>query len=530
MSLFSPSLQPALDSNGNPIAGAKWYFYLSGTSTPTAVYSASNLTGSLGSTVTADASGRFVPIYFDDTISYRAVLKDALGVTITGPDPAYVIPTTSSIISVKDAPFSAKGDATTDDTAAIQAAINYCITNRIGVLYFPAPLPGDFYKITSPLTVTGATAPLRLMGASTAWTTIIGVGILAGQYIIDFNCSAADNIENISVHNLTLRSLDGVPNGLHLKNVSYADIRGVRFYGLVDGIINEGTRCFTHNYELIQGTSISGRTVAFASGFNGGGQFVFNGCTFVGNIGLQVPTTAALDNLSFVGCNWESCVTRALRIQGTVAGLSIVGSRTERGLSSDFEFRPFGAAEYIGGLNIAGNSFSASDSSASDRILIGGDSGKIRGFSITANVVTHGSDTFGGKLVNLNGDGESGLVAGNFIRGTTGTSAGVINASRAGVVVISNENLSGKLTNYSGLTTTATWDPASVANAAQTTTTVTLTGANVGDPVSVRFSLDLQGLILTAYVSSANTVTVVLANLTGGAINLGSGTLTVAAR
>lgn len=76
---------------------------------------------------------------------------------------------------------------------------------------------------------------------------------------------------------------------------------------------------------------------------------------------------------------------------------------------------------------------------------------------------------------------------------------------------------------YSG---TATWDPGSVNAGAQTTTTVTVTGASLGDAALASFSLDLQGMQLTGYVSAANTVTVVLQNGTAGAIDLSSGTLT----
>lgn len=75
--------------------------------------------------------------------------------------------------------------------------------------------------------------------------------------------------------------------------------------------------------------------------------------------------------------------------------------------------------------------------------------------------------------------------------------------------------------------TTAAVDFPSVAAGAQTTTTVTLTGAALGDMVLLSFSLDLQGMQLTGYVSAANTVTVVLRNGTAGALDLASGTLTV---
>ena len=77
------------------------------------------------------------------------------------------------------------------------------------------------------------------------------------------------------------------------------------------------------------------------------------------------------------------------------------------------------------------------------------------------------------------------------------------------------------------LSATATWNPASVASGAQATTTVTVTGAALGDHAIASFSLDLAGAVLNAYVSAANTVTVVLSNMTAGAIDLASGTLSV---
>jgi len=75
--------------------------------------------------------------------------------------------------------------------------------------------------------------------------------------------------------------------------------------------------------------------------------------------------------------------------------------------------------------------------------------------------------------------------------------------------------------------TTSAWDPGSVANGAKVSTTVTITGAALGDHTSISFSLDLQELTLTSYVSAANTVEVVLGNLTGDAVDLGSGNLSV---
>jgi len=79
---------PALDQNGNPYSGAKWYFYKSGTMTPLAVYADAALTVSLGSVVTADSAGRFVPIYLDLKNAYRSILQSADGsATLSDIDP-----------------------------------------------------------------------------------------------------------------------------------------------------------------------------------------------------------------------------------------------------------------------------------------------------------------------------------------------------------------------------------------------------------------------------------------------------------
>lgn len=76
---------------------------------------------------------------------------------------------------------------------------------------------------------------------------------------------------------------------------------------------------------------------------------------------------------------------------------------------------------------------------------------------------------------------------------------------------------------------TATYNPASLATGVGATTTITVKNAILGDFVMVSFSLDLQGILLTAYVSAAGIVSVRFQNQTGGTIDLGSGTLSVIA-
>jgi hypothetical protein len=122
MALFIPPI-PALDNNGNPIDGAEWRFFRSGTSTPAAVYSDSDLGTSLGSAVQAGTGGRFPAIYLDPDTTYRARLYDGAGSPITNGDFDPYNSDGGGTNYVTFEQFGAVGDGVTDDYAAITAAI-----------------------------------------------------------------------------------------------------------------------------------------------------------------------------------------------------------------------------------------------------------------------------------------------------------------------------------------------------------------------------------------------------------------------
>lgn len=77
------------------------------------------------------------------------------------------------------------------------------------------------------------------------------------------------------------------------------------------------------------------------------------------------------------------------------------------------------------------------------------------------------------------------------------------------------------------LSLTQAYDPANVATLSQITTTAAVAGAALGDFVLASFDLDLQAMQMTAYVSSANTVTVVIRNNSLADINLAAGNLRI---
>jgi polygalacturonase len=126
------------------------------------------------------------------------------------------------IINVKD--FGAVGDGVADDTAAIQAAINAASSSKTGKeVIFPSANTSQFYKITSPLTVTGI---IRLRGESVQGALILAVGLSAGQYILDCT-NPVPTSYFLGIENLTLRSNNAAPNGIKLKDYSYLDLRNV---------------------------------------------------------------------------------------------------------------------------------------------------------------------------------------------------------------------------------------------------------------------------------------------------------------
>ena len=72
-----------------------------------------------------------------------------------------------------------------------------------------------------------------------------------------------------------------------------------------------------------------------------------------------------------------------------------------------------------------------------------------------------------------------------------------------------------------------TWDPGSIADGDEEAKEVAIEGAELTDYAFASFSLDVEDLQLSADVTAQDVVTCVLSNNTGGAIDLGSGTLHV---
>ena len=83
------------------------------------------------------------------------------------------------------------------------------------------------------------------------------------------------------------------------------------------------------------------------------------------------------------------------------------------------------------------------------------------------------------------------------------------------------------MSRLSGFGAEVTWNPASTLDGNEDAVAVTVPGAKLGDFAFASFSVDVADMVLDANVTAADTVTVVVANNTGGTIDLASGTLRV---
>ena len=77
-------------------------------------------------------------------------------------------------------------------------------------------------------------------------------------------------------------------------------------------------------------------------------------------------------------------------------------------------------------------------------------------------------------------------------------------------------------------TVATTWNPASIADGNEVALDVTVAGAKLGDLAFATIDVDISDLQLDAQVTAADTVSAVLSNSTGGAVDLGSTTLRIA--
>jgi hypothetical protein len=124
----------AVDASGAPMAGAQLQFYLTGTTTPAAVYSSAALSTPLSNPVAADSGGLFAPMWLDPTVTYRVQLLTAAGALVQDIDPVAesVVEATQAQVNAGSATGVFVSPAKLAAWGGIASALGYTPLNKAG--------------------------------------------------------------------------------------------------------------------------------------------------------------------------------------------------------------------------------------------------------------------------------------------------------------------------------------------------------------------------------------------------------------
>ena len=459
--------------------------------------------------------------------------------------------------------YGAVGDGTTDDRDAIQLAYTAASAASGGTVYWPRS--SGAYIIGSQInvganTVTefqpGATAKMK--PAVTAFNVFVSGGVSGvGYRNVSLDCNKANTtspgapvtgavgiyhaptsgnstgnfVENCTVINAygpacRFQGHNGQtdPANLNPGEISYRDntfkdsMYGILMVNATGGVISgnyvDGATIDGIQVNLCRGIRVSGNLVEDSAGHGIVSQYI-DGCTYMGN----TIRRSGLTGFTMGGGSASNSVNR---------NFTVVGNVSENNTLLGFTCAPTipsgtletVKASYSG--NVSRNNgihgfyfqcsryFTFTGNHAYDN-AVSGIAVQAKNFTIKGNTF-HDNAAYG---INVQADGATTPAGGDCdIDGNTFASNGT-----------GNLGISSSAANVSGATGSKTFDWASIANGAEATTTVTVNGASLGMTASATMSVSLAGMKMSAYVSSANTVTVVMRNDTGGPVDLASGTL-----
>lgn len=473
---------------------------------------------------------------------------------------------TSVALSVRD--YGAVGDGVTDDTVAIQAAFDAAKTAKRPVL-FPAPVSGQFYKLTAAISVSRRGQVIR---GENAWYCIVKQTTAAEHAftIVDDADSGGTNTasnQHVIFENLRILGLGaGTATGYGVNGAGDGDwfvMRNCTVQGFARGVFLDGWAqvlfdttvlhfngicCYTAKVDSAANTISwlnSGCAHASTIGWlheGGGGCAVTGGDWVEQPLAMQLGTgTGTGAQVTIQGANFEAVTGSGTEFIQVKAGtrLTAIGCQAQLvdGVDADF-INVTGGAVHVIDCILSGMTTGTAGkvlvrkAASTDVATVLGSSATNLGTTAVARAVGDPSTLYAHAQFPQRADNAIPTAAeiyrGLMLQGMGRDATSVQDTlswygrdRRSGSDVFLRFELSGRLPSVS-----ATWDPASVASGAATTTTITVTGAVLGDLAIASFSIALPaGVVISAAVTATDTVTVTLANLSGSAQDLASGTV-----
>lgn len=525
MAALSPNFDPQFDDGGAPAAGYLLHTYETGTTTPLTTYQDQAATVPNTNPIVLDAAGR-AKLWLVDSAEYRLHLTTPLGATVSGypiDDVGGVstaidntaldaalraeLASTASgkgaalvgykrnavsaaarlvseklgdFVSVKD--FGAIGDGVADDTAALQAAIDYCVDSALQFTWLQFYrgsdetssaaiklwVPSGEYKISATLRARGALymegdgdlCSLLVQAATFSGSEILAIGYTTGAVYTDFLWTLGGRVANIKILGSGKTKTGIYSWRQHLytfENVRVSGCAvGIELHGGYSGLCSACT--VQHNTIGVRSTLANApppiydepNDITFlrcnnfdnVTGYVFGDNTNFNviGGVIQGNTGSAINCTAVVRTLKIDGLYFEANNT------GSLATAYIVG--TIRNLTISDSFLNQSSKTLVDATNITSISIKDCDVFNTGTIVLIPGASNIEYLSYE-NVQPSFSITMGGYLID---NQKSGFCPGNLLlkdfRTTTSGTYGyseqlkrAFNGSQGTVVLTKNEDI-----------------------------------------------------------------------------------------